>query len=278
MKKIYQETLKKILNKYQIYEPFISLDELKKQIQKNFQYSGEAENIDLGIAMKMEMDDFVFYYLCQQAKENIDLEIFMIEKLTSICNIIYRKVVSTSFHSERKREDTIIKAIESYDGKISFSLHLTRVIKRETKEIHEPLSKTSQNKIEIKKNEFKEQEVTNKEKSTIIDKIEEYRKKHTISKEHGYFEYIFHSFFMADFIQVEDVQFRRYLLLKNGYYEGLYFTNQDIQVLLKESEEQIKKYQIQSLEILKERINQLFDQASIFIQKTNSLTLSSVNK
>ena len=270
MKKIYQETLKKILNKYQIYEPFISLDELKKQIQKNFQYSGEIENIDLGIAMKMEMDDFVFHYLCQQAKENIDLEIFMIEKLTSLCNIIYRKILHPSFDSVSMREYILMKAIESYDGTVSFSLHLTRVIKKEEQEINQPSLRTK--KID------KESQPKKTLVKTIIDEIELYRKEHLISTTPGYFEYIFHSFFMADFIQVEDVQFRRYLLLKNGYYEGLYFTNQDIQVLLKESEEQIKKYQIQSLEILKERINQLFDQASIFIQKTNSLTLSSVNK
>lgn len=270
MKKIYQETLKKILNKYQIYEPLISLDELKKQIQKNFHYSNQTENIALDIAMKMEMDDFVFYYLCQQAKENIDLEIFMIEKLTSLCNIIYRKILHPSFDSASMREYILMKAIESYDGTISFSLHLTRVIKKEEQEINQPSLKTKQ----IDK-ESKSKETSVK---AIIDEIELYRKKHLISNTPSYFEYIFHSFFMVDFIQVEDVQFRKYLLLKNGYYEGLYFTNQDIQVLLKESEEQIKKYQIQNLEILKERISQLFDQASIFLERTNSLTFSSANK
>lgn len=281
MKKIYQETLKNILKRYQIYDKFISLKELEKAIQKNFHYSEEIENVSSDVAITLEMDNFVFHYLCQQAKENIDLEMFMIEKLasSSFCNIICRKVLNPSFNSANIREDILMKAIESYDGKISFSLHLTRVIKKEVNKIPNPLPKQSQNQIEIKKPQPEKQNLTQEEKpKTIIDKIEEYRKQHTISKDPGYFEYIFHAFAMADFMKIEDPIFKQYLLLKNGYYEKLYFSDKDIQIILNQSEEQIKKYQILNLEILKEGVSQLFDQASIFIQKSLSLTSGSVNK
>ena len=82
------------------------------------------------IYYKFLIQNRITLLLCQKIiKDNIDLEIYLIEKYMPIVDYIFNKLRLNE--SDINKEDVIIKAIETYDGVRLFSLHILDTLKKD---------------------------------------------------------------------------------------------------------------------------------------------------
>ncbi len=109
------------------YKNFISyLDEDFYIIAKDKFQNLQVDDIDVDISLSLSflLDNFVMKYLCNKAKNGaVDLEIKLIDKYSSITNLIKRKR-----NIDLNSEDILIYAIENYDGSSSFSSFINESI------------------------------------------------------------------------------------------------------------------------------------------------------
>lgn len=117
VKSKYKDFLKYIKSSY-----FKILKEELKDIPLN------SLEINPNIYLMTVAENVVVRELCKKCKEgNIDLEIAMVEKYRDLTNFIIRK---KEIGDKAKADDVIISAISSYDGKCSFSLHISEILKK----------------------------------------------------------------------------------------------------------------------------------------------------
>lgn len=109
------------------YKNFISyLDEDFYISAKNKFQNLQVDDIDVDISLSLSflLDNFIMKYLCNKAKNgDVDLEIKLIDKYSSITNLIKRKR-----NIDLNSEDILIYAIENYDGSSSFSSFINESI------------------------------------------------------------------------------------------------------------------------------------------------------
>lgn len=120
--------IKYFQKEYECYEKYLPKDFffnelliLEKEYNKDCKICPE-------ILFKILIKNSILRELSQQIKQgDIDLEIDLIDKYTPLINRIISKMKLKDINIDN--ESILIKAIESYDGKIIFSLHLISIIR-----------------------------------------------------------------------------------------------------------------------------------------------------
>lgn len=238
--------IKNIKKKYQRYLEYMSDQEIKEtliqaiQQQKSKTKQQKNDNIEESILIMMEFDNIARYNLCQRAIHDVDLEILLIDEFTPFFNIMARKFLYHESTIKQMRENYLIEAIETYSGDISFHLYLTRLL-RET----------------IKPKKIDKKPSQNNWTSMLDTYIEKIKKRKSPSD----FEILFHTLDIVHKIEIEDLNFKRFICLKYGFYYEIYFSNEQIQELLNLEDNQIHQYEIKSLKILNWFVNYYIDQA-----------------
>lgn len=261
---IIKDLLPKIKEKYARYSDFMKKEDLKNIISKYHKSMSQNGNSNNIVYSMMEVENLVRFYLCNKAKEDVDLEILLLDEFTSVFNITARKLGFFEKDIKEKREDILIEAIETYNGQISFYLHLTKLLKQKVKSLNEKQLKPKKQIISLEKNK---EDILNKvppEKKDLNSIIDEYIKNNDINNTPNYLEYVFNALDILNQIKIEDDTFQNFILLKYAFYKEIYFSNNDIAKILNKDIREINKYYMNSLKLLKEFINFYMDQTVEF--------------
>lgn len=236
------------LKEYGCYDKYLSEDFFNNELDK-FE---KAYNIDCGVCpkllFKLLIKNSVLKELAQCIRQgDIDLEIKLIDQYIPLINLIILKM-DLQKHNINS-EDIFIKSIESYDGNKIFSLHIIDIIREDilNNNIEEDkLSEEKNTNITEKKEETFEQQIKNylsikevyKNNSTDIDKLIKKLK-------------------IIDY--VEENELKKYVYLRFGYFENIYFESKDIANIIGIPEEDCIYLYRNTLLKLKEILNKSID-------------------
>lgn len=123
-----ESIIDRVKSRYKDYLTYIksSYFEILKEELKNIPLN--SLDINPNIYLITVAENLVIRELCKKCGEgNIDLEIAMVEKYRNLTNFIIRK---KEIEDKAEADDVIISAISSYDGKCSFSLHISEILKK----------------------------------------------------------------------------------------------------------------------------------------------------
>lgn len=225
--------LKKYIEEYEKYLKYLPQNFIQ-EVYRDFIkiYSYEC-GINPDVYFDLYLQNQVNKELCEQIKQgNIDLEIELIDKYMHILDYIIRK---SEYCDTIDREEVIITAIETYDGKKMFSSHIFNVFKNSQK-----------NRTHIEKpKSFKET-------------IDEYVSKNKINSViTTYLDMLFIKFNVIEYI--DDDILKKYAYLKYGYYNNIYFSNDDIVKILNIDKSSIYLMYKKCLDLLKQLLNENID-------------------
>lgn len=122
--KVLNEGLDNIKIKYKDFISYLDEDFYISAKDKFQNLQVDDIDVDISLSLSFLLDNFVMKYLCNKAKNgDVDLEIKLIDKYSSITNLIKRKR-----NIDLNSEDILIYAIENYDGSSSFSSFINESI------------------------------------------------------------------------------------------------------------------------------------------------------
>ena len=244
---------KKVISKcklqYHMYQDNLTLDFYSYLEKKLPKYYKNEFGISPDIYLMIISNNLINKKLCELSKDgNIDIEISLIERYSNLLNFIMKKMGYTYEEYEKKGEDILIEAIETYDGVKTFSIHIVNCIRKK------------------KENKCKSQYINKSnitKELTIEDKINNYLNEHEIIKEQpNYLEMVCHNLNIINKVNIENSKIKDFLYLKYGYYENIYFKLEQISAILDIDIEEIKQYYKNSLIILKDVTNNYIDKVN----------------
>lgn len=259
-KKIINKVIYFLKAKYIKYAKYLP-DNLYDEIISEIIYKYDK---DMGVSPELylliETETRILKTLCLLAYEgNIDIEIDLMNQYYNKLNLILNKM-NLNF-SEKEKEDILISSIESYKGEKLFSLHMVKVVKTKIKntllnqDIAEINLETSKTYIVKSFEERIANLLSNKE---LVENV-------------TYIEEIFSRFNLLELIDANDEKFYTFVYLKYGYYNNIYFSINDIAIILNMKVSDAKKYYIKSLNLLKQVINKKVDEIFKFKEKEKYL-------
>lgn len=249
--------LKEKYKKYAQYLPDNLYDEIILEVVTKYD---KDMGVNPELYLLIETEIRILKILCLLAYEgNIDLEIDLMDQYLNRLNLILNKM-NLNF-SEKEKEDILISSIESYKGEKLFSLHMVKVVKSKIKNtllkqnVVESNLETSENYIVQSFEDRIANLLSNKE---LVENV-------------IYIEEIFSRFNLLELINVNDEVFYKFVYLKYGYYNNIYFSINDIAIILNIKVSDAKKYYINSLNLLKQVINKKVDEIFKYKQKEKYL-------
>lgn len=157
---------------------------------------------------------------------NVDIEISLIEKYENIVNMIIRKMGFDEGVINEYREKILIDTLESYDGNKLFSLAIVDYIRKN---------------------------ISNEKSATIKEQLDEYVKNNKSRRKPTYIEKISKK---LDILSgVDDENLSKFIYLKYGYYNDVYFSCEEISSITSQKMEDINCYYKESLILLKSVVN-----------------------
>lgn len=246
IKKFFPEKTKlirKCLKEYENYNQYLTKDFFYEEYD-NFKNSYSYEcGISPEIIFKMFIKNKVLKKLSEYIRNgDIDLEIELIDKYTPLTNSILSKMNITGLDLKINIEDILIKSLETYDGNKSFSLYIVENIRKITKDNLEKI-----NDLETKNEKNK--------KLSFEQLIEEYVSQSQISSfTPNDIDYLVKKFNIIDY--VDNDKLKKYVFLRFGYYNNIYFNNIEIEKIMSISKEDGLVMYKEILNILKSILNE----------------------
>ena len=198
---------------------------------------------------------------------NVDLEIKLVNDYRSKTRFLMRKLNIPNTVIKKIEEDVLIDAIENYDASSTFHVYILRCIKNQVEALKHKEKKEIQNKEDKQNNQNKQK----KQSLSFGEKLNEYINKNGIKKrEPLYLENAFR--IVKPFMdEIEEPQFNKFIYLRYGYHDDIYFSLDDISNILNIDQEKVANYYNMSLSLLKKGtdvfINQYIKQETSKIKK-----------
>lgn len=215
-------------NRFVKYQKYLD-DEFYKVVYKML--------IDENDLNSINVDNVVMKKLSAVAKSgNIDLEIELIEDYLQKSKLIITKMGKGIINRKNLEEDIIIEAIKTYNGEKFFSVHMVECYKKLiNQKIKCPTTSFSEEiDAYVKKNQVK------LNKPTLLEKL-------------------FNSSYCLIEHDNDNDNFNKFIYLKYGFHNNVYFSLEDISSILKEDKEEIITRYKESLDLLKSFIDKEFE-------------------
>lgn len=236
---------KKEFSKYQEYlsEEFYQnvVDELINNLE-----DGKTMSITIANLTRKELSRIV-------NEGNVDLEIKLVNDYRSKTQFLMRKLNIPNTIIKKIEEDVLIDAIENYDASSTFHVYILRCIKNQVEALKHKEKKEIQNK-EDKEDKQKRQSLS------FGEKLNEYINKNGIKKRDPlYLEKAFK--IVKTFMdEIEEPQFNKFIYLRYGYHDDIYFSLDDISNILNIDQEKVANYYNMSLSLLKKGTDAFINQ------------------
>lgn len=233
---------KKEFSKYQEYlsEEFYQnvVDELINNLE-----DGKTMSITIANLTRKELSRIV-------NEGNVDLEIKLVNDYRSKTQLLMRKLNIPNTIIKKIEEDVLIDAIENYDASSTFHVYILRCIKNQVEALKHKEKKEIQNKEDKQK----------RQSLSFGEKLNEYVNKNGIKKrEPLYLENAFR--IVKPFMdEIEEPQFNKFIYLRYGYHDDIYFSLDDISNILNIDQEKAANYYNMSLSLLKKGTDAFINQ------------------
>lgn len=240
LEKLKAMLISKYKNQFKLYSEYLSEDFYEyvwMQFQEEYQSSfGINQEIYFDLYIQNKLNKELVEYI---KNGDIDLEIELIEKYSPILNLIISKM-----HLEDKitdKEAILIEALETYNGKRLFSLHIVdtirNILKRQIIQENNELPQLATRPLE------------ERIQASITNRIE--------GKSLSYLERLYLVFDLIN--KTQDINIKEYLYLRCGYYKNIFFQEVEISQIMEISSEKLKETRNQCLILLKNTINTYID-------------------
>lgn len=233
---------KKEFSKYQEYlsEEFYQnvVDELINNLE-----DGKTMSITIANLTRKELSRIV-------NEGNVDLEIKLVNDYRSKTQFLMRKLNIPNTIIKKIEEDVLIDAIENYDASSTFHVYILRCIKNQVEALKHKEKKEIQNKEDKQK----------RQSLSFGEKLNEYINKNGIKKRDPlYLEKAFK--IVKPFMdEIEEPQFNKFIYLRYGYHDDIYFSLDDISNILNIDQEKAANYYDMSLSLLKKGTDAFINQ------------------
>ena len=228
---------------YQQYLSFQFYDDLENNLSKI-----DTSNSGLSpmIYLKQLAGNLILKRLSELVRNgDIDLEIYLIEKYSSLLRTTMLKMKHSITEYQQYGETILMNAIETYNGEISFGVYLVQCIRG----------------FKVKEDTSTETIAVAKELS-LDERISAFLKENPIfSREPDDIDGLFHKLNGIEKIATQDIRKNEFLYVKYGYYKDIYFTLEEASTILGIDKKVLQEYYKESLLQFKEIINQYIDQA-----------------
>lgn len=233
----------------------------KKEFSKYQEYLSEEfyqnvvdeliNNLEDGKTMSITIANFTRKELSRIVNEgNVDLEIKLVNDYRSKTQFLMRKLNIPNTIIKKIEEDVLIDAIENYDASSTFHVYILRCIKNQVEALKHKEKKEIQNKEDKQK----------RQSLSFGEKLNEYVNKNGIKKrEPLYLENAFR--IVKPFMdEIEEPQFNKFIYLRYGYHDDIYFSLDDISNILNIDQEKAANYYNMSLSLLKKGTDTFINQ------------------
>lgn len=233
----------------------------KKEFSKYQEYLSEEfyqnvvdeliNNLEDGKTMSITIANFTRKELSRIVNEgNVDLEIKLVNDYRSKTQFLMRKLNIPNTIIKKIEEDVLIDAIENYDASSTFHVYILRCIKNQVEALKHKEKKEIQNKEDKQK----------RQSLSFGEKLNEYINKNGIKKRDPlYLEKAFK--IVKPFMdEIEEPQFNKFIYLRYGYHDDIYFSLDDISNILNIDQEKAANYYNMSLSLLKKGTDAFINQ------------------
>lgn len=238
--------IERVKEKYSEYQDVLNEEFYNKlEIELLILYKPDA-SINQQVELLLIASNLVLKRLVDEINlNNIDIEISLIEKYKNIVNLVMRKMGFSEDVIDENRENILIDALKDYDGNRLFSLCIVDYIR-----------KNINNSID--------------ENISLDNYLDEYTKNKQCLKIPTYIEKISKK---LDILSVvDDKNLSKFIYLKYGYYNDIYFSNEEISSITSMKIEDVNNYYKKSLILLKSVVNKYID--NLVKEEDNDILIS----